>query len=269
MDGNPRIGILLRAVTWLEVVILLWAGAGLLFYPPVAQGVWPWALTPFNMRYLGAIYLAALVAAWLQAKSGGWSPSRVVTVMIFVFTLVVTILSFVHGARFDPRRIETWIWFVLYIGVCVNAGVHLWLYRRWPAGAAAQPGATLRAMLVGIAMLLGIYGLLLLAAPGIASSFWPWKLDAFHAQLYSVTFLTPAVGAWLLLRSTTRAERVALGATLAAWGGLPIVGLVITDATTRRVPWTSAGTWMWLALFAAMTLAGAWIAWSRRAASAG
>jgi hypothetical protein len=47
--------------------------------------------------------------------------------MIFVFTLVVTVLSFVHIARFDPRRVETWIWFVLYAGVCVNAGAHLWL----------------------------------------------------------------------------------------------------------------------------------------------
>lgn len=264
MTDNPRISFVLRTVTWLEVVILLWAGAGLLFYPPVARDVWPWALTPFNLRFLGALYLAALIAAWLQAISGRWSPSRVVTAMIFVFTLVVTVLSFVHLSRFDPRRVETWIWFVLYVGVCVNAGVHWWLYRRWRTRGAGPPAGTLRTLLACVATILGLYGLALLAAPDTASGFWPWKLDAFHAQLYSVTFLTPAVGAWLLMRSTTPAERVALGATLAAWGGLPIVGLLLADATAKRVPWASPATWAWLALFAAMLVAGTWIAMSRR-----
>lgn len=262
-DTNPRISIILRAVTWLEVVILAWAGAGLLFYPPVAQGVWPWSLTPLNMRYLGALYLAALVAAWLQARSGRWSPSRVVTTMIFVFTLVVTVLSFVHRDRFDSGRIETWIWFVLYIGVCVNAGVHLWLYRRWTAADAERPPPALRAVLIAVAIVPGAYGLALLALPGAAASFWPWKLDAFHAQLYSVTFLTPAVGAWLLLRGASAASRVALGLTLAAWGFLPILGLIIADQAARRVQWSGTGTWIWIALFAAMGVAGAWIASTR------
>jgi hypothetical protein len=43
--------------------------------------------------------------------------------------------------------------------------------------------------------------------PWVVSSFWPWRLDAFHAQLYSVTFLTPAVGAWVLLRGTTSEDQ--------------------------------------------------------------
>ena len=61
--GNPPISRLLRAVTWLEVAILAWAGAGLMLHPPLVTGVWPWALAPFNQRYLGALYAAALIAA--------------------------------------------------------------------------------------------------------------------------------------------------------------------------------------------------------------
>ena len=34
-DTNPHISGLLLVVTWLEVVILMWAGLGLLLYPPV------------------------------------------------------------------------------------------------------------------------------------------------------------------------------------------------------------------------------------------
>lgn len=100
----------------------------------------------------------------------------------------------------------------------------------------------------------------LLVVPDSAAGFWPWKLDAFHAQRYSVTFLTPATGVWLLLRRLSSDERVALGATLAAWGGLPIAGLSIADASTLRVSWTSAGTWGWFALFPAMIAAGVWVA---------
>jgi len=267
-DTNPHISGMLLGVTWLEVVILLWAGLGLLLYPPIMEPFWPWPLAPFNLRYLGALYTAALVAAFLQARSGRWSPARVVTPMIFIFTLVVTIYSIVHLDRFDLRRPEAWIWFILYIGVCINAGVHLWLYRNRPL---PQPGGSPRGAprtaLWAVIIALGTYGLSLLAAPAAATWFWPWKLDAFHAQLYSVTFLTPALGAWVLLRGTTRNEQQTLGLTLAAWGLMPILALILADATVKRVRWDFAGTWLWLALFAAMAGVGGWlVARTRQAA---
>ena len=267
IDTNPRISGLLLGVTWLEVVILLWAGLGLLLYPPIMEPFWPWPLAPFNLRYLGALYTAALIAAFLQAWSGRWSPARVVTPMIFIFTLVVTVYSFVHLDRFNLNRPEAWIWFILYIGVCINAGVHLWLYRKRPL---PQPGdcprGTLRITLWAVIIALGAYGVSLLVAPAAASWFWPWKLDTFHAHLYSVTFLTPALGAWILLRGTTRYEQQALGLTLAAWGLLPIFALSWADATIKRVHWDLADTWLWLALFAAMTGVGGWLVASARAA---
>lgn len=201
--SNRRISRLLLLVTWLEVAILLWAGLGLLLYPPIMAPFWPWPLTPFNMRYLGALYSAALIAALLQAASGHWSPARVVTPMIFLFTSVVTLYSFVHFSRFGTQPIES----------------------------------------------------------------WPWKLDAFHAQLYSVTFLTPALGAWVLLRGTTRSDQQTFGLTLGAWGLLPILGLFLADATAKRVGWGLASTWLWLALFASMTLVGAWLVAGARTAS--
>lgn len=258
--ANPPISALLTGVTWLEVVILFWAGCGLLFYPPAMQPFWPWSLAPFNLRFLGALYAAALIAALLQAVSGRWSPARVVTPMIFIFTLVVTVFSFVHLERFDLSRAEAWIWFVLYVGVCLNAGVHLWLYRNIPLPQPAlYPRGALRGLLWFAVVTLGAYGLLLLIAPIAASAFWPWQLDAFHAQLYSVTFLTPALGAWVLLRGATRSDLRALGLTLAAWGVLPILGLILADANIKRIRWDAAETIAWLALFGLMGVLGAWL----------
>ena len=260
MDTDPsfRISRLLIVVTWLEVVILTWAGLGLLLYPPVIASFWPWPLAPFNLRYLGALYSAALIAAFLQAYAGGWSPARVVTPMIFIFTLVVSIFSVVHFDRFDAGRIETWIWFILYFGVCLNAGAHLWFYRHRPVPVPAlQLGQVTWQLLRGIFFILGVYGLLLLLMPTTASWFWPWKLDAFHGQLYSVTFLTPALGAWVLGRGATPLDLRTLGWTLGAWGALPILGLVLVDLSTHRVDWAALATWLWLVLFAAMAIAGA------------
>jgi hypothetical protein len=266
-DNNPRISGVLLGVTWLEVVILLWAGLGLLLYPPIMEPFWPWPLAPFNLRYLGGLYTAALVAAFLQAWCGRWSPARVVTPMIFIFTLVVTVYSFVHLDRFDLRRLEAWIWFILYIGVCTNAGIHIWLYRKRPLPQpSSRPRGALRTALWGVTIVLGTYGLSLLLAPTVASWFWPWKLDTFHAHLYSVTFLTPALGAWVLLRGTTRNEQQTLGLTLAAWGLMPILALILADATVKRVHWDLANTWMWLVLFGAMAGIGGWLAVSNRQA---
>jgi len=258
-ENQPRISRLLLGVTWLEVAILLWAGLGLLLWPPLVESVWPWPLAPFNLRYLGALYSAALIAALLQAISGRWSPARVVTPMIFIFTLLVTLFSFAHLERFDPQKPQVWIWFILYIGVCLNAMFHLWRYRnRLPPE--TRPQGVLRNVLMGLTLVLGSYGIALLLAPALASSFWPWRLVSFHAQLYSVTFITPALGAWLLLRGSDRHERITLGLTLAAWGALPILGLLLADAETHLVEWGNPDTKLWLSLFTGMAISGGWLA---------
>ncbi|MDL2338543.1 MAG: hypothetical protein QFE16_11945 [Pseudomonadota bacterium] len=261
--SDPSISAVLIAVTWLEVAVLIVAGGGLLIAHDTVVGVWPWRLAPFNLRYLGALYAAALVAATLQAASGRWSPARVVTPMIFVFTLVVSVYSFVHLDRFDPARVEMWIWFVLYIGVCLNAGVHLWLYRDRPAPGTVPSSGPRRALLLQ-AGLLGSCGASLLIAPDIASRLWPWPIDRFHAHLYSVSFLTPAIGALVLWRSATALDWRALGWTQLAWGSLPVLGLWLADAQVRRVDWSDGATWGWIGLFATIAGMGGWMLWQAR-----
>ncbi len=265
---NPRITSLLLGVTWLEVAVLLVAGGGLLVANASVIAVWPWTLAPFNLRFLGALYTAALVAALLQCLFARWSPARTITTMIFVFTLVVTVLSFVHLARFDLRTVPAWIWFVLYVGVCLNAGAHLVFYR--DAGLAGEPPSpSARAILLSQAIVLGACGLALLAAPEAAARSWPWKLDTFHAQIYSVTFLTPAAGALTLRHRASRADWLALGLTQVAWGLLPIVALLVVDARVHRVDWQAPGTWTWVALFTAIAAMGAWMLLRARSRGAG
>lgn len=255
-NPNPPVSVLLQGVTAVEVLVLLVSGGGLFFLPTVLPEIWPWQLTPFNTVFLGAVYLAAMVTAAMLVLIGRWSPARVVVPMILVFTVIVLILSLVYLERFDVASPFTWLWFVLYIGIPVNAAFHLWLYRTLPPASPLQLGPRWRSYLLAQAVVLGLYGIGLLVAPDRFSVFWPWPVDDFHARLYSAAFLSPALGALLLLRGTAWDEVLTMGLTQGVLGLLPILGLVVVDARVHRVAWTSTGTWLWIGGFVVLFVAG-------------
>ncbi len=253
--ANPHIAPLLRGVTVLEVAVLAVAGLGLLLDVGAVTTIWPWALKPFNQRFLGALYSAALVAAAWQVAQGRWAPARTVTWMIFVFTAVVTALSFVHLSIFNFSRPPVWVWFVLYLGVCLNAGAHL----LWPRGQVAvglPPSSRWQRLLAAQAVVGMALGLAHLLAPAWSARFWPWPLDTFHAQLYSVVFLSPAVAALCLRRAATPVDWRTQGSTQVAWGALPLMGLLLADASLQRVDWTAAATLAWLFFFIVLSATG-------------
>jgi hypothetical protein len=257
--SNPKISSLLRFLTFVEVVVLFLAGCGMFFLPKVVTPFWPWTVAPFNASFLGAVYTAAMIAAVMQTAYARWSPTRIVTPMIFIFTLIILLLSLVHLNRFDFHRPEVWIWFLLYIIIPINAGVHIILYRQLPPADATSPYGFGKNLLRVQGMVLGVYGSVLLAIPSIAGSIWPWKIDIFHAQLYSVTFLTPALGALVLMKAASKLEWFSMGLTQSALGLFPLIGLLVVDASEKRVSWDSAGVWIWIILFLAIFVIGLWM----------
>jgi hypothetical protein len=261
---NPPITPLLRVVTAVEVLVLLAAGGGLFFLPATIGALWPWALTPFNTRFLGALYLASLASALVLVVSGHWSPARVVTPLILLFTTIVLVVSLLYFDRFVPSAWQTLAWFILYIGIPLNAAYHVWLYRRLaPANRESLP-PILRTYLLVQAVVLGLYGLSMLVAPATFGAFWPWKIDDFHGRMYSVAFLTPALGAWFLYRAASPAELLALGVTQIVGGALELLGLFLVDSAVKRVDWSAAGTWVWVGLCATVLLSGLWMLWQAR-----
>ncbi len=258
-NTNPKISPLLRFLTFIEIIVLFAAGAGLFLAPKFAEPLWPWELLPFNSRFLGAVYAAACIAAIIQTLYARWSPARLVTSMIFIFTAIIIILSFVHIDQFDFQRWEVWVWFLLYIILPINAGYHLWLYRNWPPADATPLADSSRTLLFAQAILLGLYGLTLILIPSIAKMIWSWEIDNFHAQLYSVTFITPALGAYILTKGASKLEWQTLGFAQISLGLLPVIGVLIVDASTKRVAWSTAGTWTWLTIFTAMLIVGIWM----------
>ncbi len=250
---NPSISLLLRGITWLEVLVLIVTGGGLFFLPDLAREQWPWVIAPFNGRFVGAVYLGSFVSAVLMAFHGRWSPGRIVLPMIFVFTIIVLGVSFFHLDQFDFQRWQPWIWFLLYIVLPINSAYHLWLYRERKPADASSTSDGWRVFLLALTSLFALYGLTLLVFPTPSSAFWPWPIDQFHGEMYSVVFITAAVGLFLIARRASALEWKTLGLTLLVIGAFSIAGLLLVDAVVpleKKVNWTSPGTWAWIALMA-------------------
>ncbi len=258
-ETNPRISFVLRFLTFIEVVVLFIAGFGLFLAPKLIGPLWPWELLPFNARFLGAVYAASCLAAIMQTAYARWSPARLVTPMIFIFTTIIAILSFAYLGQFDFQRWEVWVWFILYIIIPINAAYHLWLYRNLPPADSTPLTNSTQMILMTQAAILGLYGLALIFIPTIAKMIWSWEIDNFHAQLYSVTFLTPAIGAYVLTKGATKLEWQTLGLAQTVLGLFPIIGVIIVDISAKRVHWSGVGTWIWFALFITILIAGLWM----------
>jgi hypothetical protein len=120
---NPRIPDFLRAVTWLECLVVASAAALLLTTPKWGgQEVWAWITPPFNARYVGVTYLAALVPLVILAVTARWS-GRVVLWMIFVFTATIMVVMLAYAGRFEWARFSTWVFWALYLFLPVNSAV--------------------------------------------------------------------------------------------------------------------------------------------------
>lgn len=258
---NPPLPLLLRLVILVAFLLLIAAGVSLFLLPDFARAHWAWQLTPFNTRFLGAIYLAGLVPITMLLLKGRSTPTRLVIAMLFVFATNITLVSFFYLDRFIFARKVTGIWFWIYITLTVIAAYYLPRYRNLSLSRSIQLSSVWRTYLWLQAIVLGMYGLGLIIAPSSFSAFWPWKLDNFHAQLYSSIFLTGAVGSLILSSAAAKIELLTLGLTQAVFGLLVIVGIAITDLSLDKIDWYLPGTWLWFKAFAVLSIAGILIMW--------
>ncbi|ESW90890.1 hypothetical protein X770_10895 [Mesorhizobium sp. LSJC269B00] len=238
------------------VIIVLIVGAGLFFAPALVKPRWPWAVTPFNARFLGGFYTAEMAVMAALLVWNRWSPGRLVLVMAFIFTVIVSAASFINLGYFNFERKAPWLWFLVYLASAAVSALFLWRARARPYAKGVMLNPAWRAYLPVEMTILGVYGVGLLLFPLTFGGFWPWPIDAFHAQVYSAIFLAGAGGTYLLWRSAPREELLVLGLAQFLVGLLAVLGLVITDAAVHRIDWTAAGTLCWLALFGWIGISG-------------
>jgi hypothetical protein len=270
-NPNPSLSLGVR-IFFGAVALVLMVGVALFFAPELVARRWPWPLTPFNTRFLGAFYSAELITVVVMLAVNRLAPGRLMFWMALVFTLIVSIVSLLYFGQFNPQRRITWTWFILYIGSALISALFLWWYRHRPLPGSAVPPSGLRRLYLQVeGALLGGYGLGLLLAPALFSAFWPWKIDDFHGQLYSAIFLTGAVAMFILSRAVTPVELLTMGLTQITLGLFAVTGTVIVDASVHKIVWSLSGTWVWLGMFALLFITGLgklwWFLESRRQAN--
>lgn len=251
---NPHLSPWVKVFTGAALIVLI-AGPLLLFVPQLIVPRWPWAIAPFNARFLGAVYCAELGALAVLFLDNRWSPGRASFVVAFVFTIIVTIASLIHLPAFvGPRRVA--LWFVLYVGYAALSGGALLLYRQLPKVPALAVSDRFRNTLQAAGALMTLYGAALFVAPGVAAGFWPWAIDAMHGRIYSAVFLAPGIGTLLLGRSAAREECLVGGVFNAGLGLFALIGFALAQAQTGRANLMSPATWVWLLIFAALLVIG-------------
>lgn len=239
------------------VLVVLLVGAGLFVAPDLVKPRWPWAVTPFNSRFLGGFYIAEMAGMTALLIWNRWSPARLILVMALVFTLIATLASLLNLGIFNMERKSTWAWFSAYSLSIMVAAIGLWATRERRSVNNLVVDKSDRLWLQVESAMLAIYGVALLILPAFATSFWPWPIDTFHAQVYSAVFLSGAAGAFLLWNSPAREEMLVLGTAQLIFGALAIIGMFLTNAVVRKIVWDTPGTIAWMVLFAAVTISGA------------
>jgi hypothetical protein len=254
--NGPTVTRPLRVFTLIEVAVVGVAAFALLVLPEFAAGEWPWELTPFNTTFLGGVYLSAWIPLVLLALQPRWSPARLVVTMIFTFTLVVLVASLWHADRFDWERWSNAVWWPLYVALPINSAIHLWLYRRLRPAAATPTGRAWRAVLLGLAAVLGAYGAWQLVAPESASAWWPWPVDDFHGRVYSAAFFTGMAACLVVAREASPLERGAVALMIATLAVVAAAGIAVRDASLDRIDWSAPGAIAWCAAWAALLALG-------------
>ena len=264
-SNNPLLSSTFR-ITYLLISIVLVAGASIFFLPDIGPG-WFWHPTPFNRRFVGAVYLTELVTSIIMLRVNRWAPARLVLPGSIAFSTLVSLLSIIYFDRLDPEHALRPIWFILYFGSTLLFAYFRWEYRHWPPADARATPTAWRNYLTAQGIVLGLYGVAQLAAPSTASAFWPWPIDDFHGRFYSAVFITLAISSVVMQRIAARIEWFTLGAAQVTFGLFAIVGLVTVDLGLHRVDWLAPGTWLWVGAFAVMLVAGIrMLAWARRLA---
>lgn len=256
-EENPRISSFLRYFTLIEALVLVGAGFGLFLFPETTRPIWPWIIAPFNAGFLGAIYLGAMVSIIYMFLKPNWSPTRPILRAIFTFTFIVLLVSLLTVDEFDSNNSAAIFgWFILYVSLPFSAGYHLFLYRSLPTSHLHSVSKRLGAILKLISLLLAIYGIGLLVLPEIFSRSFPWKIDVFHSQLYSSTFITGSIMLFTVSNLATPAEFVATGLTQTTFGLFSILGLVIVDSQVKKVDWSALNTIGWFIMLASFAVLG-------------
>jgi hypothetical protein len=234
---------------WLRLLFVLILGQALilgeaLVSPARIAATLPWPATPLNARFVAALYCMGVVTALLAIVAPTYAAIRVPLVMVFVLTGGLLVLTLPHLGEFTANTFP-YRWVISYSLDAVVTGLVLWRLRGRVRSVPAR--TPIVPMVLAYAVVLGVVGLIMLVAPSFAVRQWPWGLTPILAQVYSIFFLTFALGGWLVARDPRpEATWIYLTANLAT-----VVLVIGVSATYPERFKPGLPTWTWYTAWAA------------------
>ena len=228
-----------------------------LIWPEVMAANLPWPASPLNARFLATLYWMGAISALLSMAARRYAEVRISLIEIGFVTGALLLLMLPRLGEFTAATFP-YGWIILYTIDPLLAWLILWRMRgRDPVPAGRNPLAPLFTAYVAV---LAIVGVVLLVAPALAAQLWPWTLPPILGQVYSIFFLTFALGGLLAAReprwegvwiyvvanlcmlllivavSLYHADRFQAGPLTWAWYSLMLLGILAFVAALARHP---------------------------------
>lgn len=230
----------------------LWVGIWGFFIPEHVDKAIPWLVPPFHARFIGAIYLSAVIIMGGSTMARHYAEVRIAVFMIAIWTGALFVISLFYLGEFDFSRKQVWFWFGAYIVYPLIGFWLTWIHRTaQDKSAGASSPNWIRKYFLEQGVLITILALALLLMPEIMVNVWPWKITRMLAQIYSGPFLAYGLGSVMLSRQRNWSEVriVALGFLVLA------IGVLAASIIHRSLfsP-SNPATWIWFGGFSVIAL---------------
>ena len=206
--------------------LALWVAAWGIFVPEHVDKAIPWLVPPLHARFIGAIYLSAVMLMGGSMLARRYAEVRAAVFICALWTGSLFAISLFYLSEFDFSRGPVWFWFGAYIIYPLIGFWLTWIHRKERDESAGLnlPNWHRNYFFVQGAISI-VLALALLLTPELMVNVWPWKLTPLLAQIYSGPFLAYGFGSLMTSR-----QRTWLETRIVAWGSFVLaVGALLAS----------------------------------------
>ena len=243
----------MRASVWALLIFAAANGAYLYFLPGQAESNYAWPiLPPATAAFMGAGYLAGLVAAYLAIfRARYWRSVYSLAPAFIALSVLLLAVTLIHADRFRWGFPPTWIWTAVYAIIPIAAGLLWWMQSRANRDdPSSDPGTgILRRLSLLAGAVVTVLGLVLLIATDDFVEHWPWTLTALTSRVLGGWYVLSGVMLLVVGAGLRRWHEVIVPfATIGTWTAL----IMLLPAVHDEVDTGDAAFTAWFALHAAL-----------------
>jgi len=215
--------------------------ASSLIQPTLITLVMPWPASPLNARFIGALYGMGAMSALLCMLAERYAAVRISLIEIGFVTGGLLLITIPHFGEFASETFP-YRWTIFYTIDPLVTGLIVWSLRGRDL---APPGWNpFWPLFLIYSVMLSAAGLALLMLPSMAVGLWPWTLPPILGQVYSIYFLTFALGGVLAMR-----EPRWMGVWIYCAANFGVLLLIVAVSLYHRDRFGAGpATWVWFGL---------------------